>query len=181
LGRTFSGRPPPGDRGQRPQQQYLDAGRFLNRAVIQSRNRSDSTTITSTPNSISHHHCNLLAPPHPAAREARTINTGGQPCPLPQLNSRPTRSIPPGPAVRPRPCEQSEFDDLLANYQADVKLQGAIHQTLFNQLVAAAWKPSSAPAALTRISWPARPSRPPAAQAKLQNEPNPGDSGEAER
>jgi hypothetical protein len=35
--------------------------------------------------------------------------------------------------------EQEEFDDLLANYQADVKPQGAIQQTLFNQLVAAAW------------------------------------------
>jgi hypothetical protein len=37
------------------------------------------------------------------------------------------------------PGEQEEFDDLLANYQADVKPQGAIQQTLFNQLVAAAW------------------------------------------
>jgi hypothetical protein len=37
------------------------------------------------------------------------------------------------------PGEQSEFDHLLANYQADVKPQGAIQQTLFNQLVAAAW------------------------------------------
>jgi hypothetical protein len=35
--------------------------------------------------------------------------------------------------------EQEEFDDLLANYQAEVKPQGAIQQTLFNQLVAAAW------------------------------------------
>jgi hypothetical protein len=35
--------------------------------------------------------------------------------------------------------EQEEFDDLLANYRADVKPQGAIQQTLFNQLVAAAW------------------------------------------
>jgi hypothetical protein len=35
--------------------------------------------------------------------------------------------------------EQSEFDDLLADYQADVKPQGAIQQTLFTQLVAAAW------------------------------------------
>ena len=37
------------------------------------------------------------------------------------------------------PGEQEEFDDLLATYQADVKPQGAIQQTLFNQLVAAAW------------------------------------------
>ena len=37
------------------------------------------------------------------------------------------------------PGEQEEFDDLLADYQADVKPQGAIQQTLFNQLVAAAW------------------------------------------
>jgi hypothetical protein len=37
------------------------------------------------------------------------------------------------------PGEQPEFDDLLAQYQADVKPQGAIQQTLFNQLVAAAW------------------------------------------
>ena len=35
--------------------------------------------------------------------------------------------------------EQNEFDDLLAGYQADIKPQGAIQQTLFNQLVAAAW------------------------------------------
>jgi hypothetical protein len=35
--------------------------------------------------------------------------------------------------------EQEEFDDLLANYQADVKPQGTVQQTLFNQLVAAAW------------------------------------------
>jgi hypothetical protein len=35
--------------------------------------------------------------------------------------------------------EQEEFDDLLADFQADVKPQGAIQQTLFNQLVAAAW------------------------------------------
>jgi hypothetical protein len=35
--------------------------------------------------------------------------------------------------------EQEEFNDLLANFQADVKPQGAIQQTLFNQLVAAAW------------------------------------------
>jgi hypothetical protein len=37
------------------------------------------------------------------------------------------------------PGEQVEFDDLLANYQSDIKPQGAIQQTLFNQLVAAAW------------------------------------------
>jgi hypothetical protein len=37
------------------------------------------------------------------------------------------------------PGEQPEFDDLLANFQADVKPQGAIQQTLFNQLVSAAW------------------------------------------
>jgi hypothetical protein len=37
------------------------------------------------------------------------------------------------------PGEQPEFDHLLAQYQADVKPQGAIQQTLFNQLVAAAW------------------------------------------
>jgi hypothetical protein len=37
------------------------------------------------------------------------------------------------------PGEQEEFDDLLAAYQADVKPQGAIQQTLFHQLVAAAW------------------------------------------
>ena len=37
------------------------------------------------------------------------------------------------------PGEQPAFDDLLAQYQADVKPQGAIQQTLFNQLVAAAW------------------------------------------
>jgi len=35
--------------------------------------------------------------------------------------------------------EQEEFDHLLANFQADVKPQGVIQQTLFNQLVAAAW------------------------------------------
>jgi hypothetical protein len=35
--------------------------------------------------------------------------------------------------------EQEEFHDLLADYEADVKPQGAIQQTLFNQLVAAAW------------------------------------------
>jgi hypothetical protein len=35
--------------------------------------------------------------------------------------------------------EQEEFDHLLADYQADLKPQGAIQQTLFNQLVAAAW------------------------------------------
>jgi hypothetical protein len=37
------------------------------------------------------------------------------------------------------PGEQEEFDDLVADYQADVKPQRAIQQTLFNQLVAAAW------------------------------------------
>ena len=37
------------------------------------------------------------------------------------------------------PGEQKEFDDLLAGYQADIKPQGTIQQTLFNQLVAAAW------------------------------------------
>jgi hypothetical protein len=37
------------------------------------------------------------------------------------------------------PGEQEEFDDLLATYQVDVKPQGAIQQTLFNQLVTAAW------------------------------------------
>ncbi len=37
------------------------------------------------------------------------------------------------------PGDQEEFDDLLANFQADVKPQGAIQQTLVNQLVAAAW------------------------------------------
>jgi hypothetical protein len=37
------------------------------------------------------------------------------------------------------PGEQEEFDDLLASFQADVKPQGAIQQTLFNQLVSAAW------------------------------------------
>jgi len=37
------------------------------------------------------------------------------------------------------PDELPEFDDLLANFQADVKPQGAIQQTLFNQLVSAAW------------------------------------------
>jgi hypothetical protein len=37
------------------------------------------------------------------------------------------------------PGEQEEFDQLVADYQADVKPQGAIQQTLFSQLVAAAW------------------------------------------
>jgi hypothetical protein len=37
------------------------------------------------------------------------------------------------------PGEQEEFDHLAADYQADVQPQGAIQQTLFNQLVAAAW------------------------------------------
>jgi hypothetical protein len=37
------------------------------------------------------------------------------------------------------PGEQEEFDDLVADYQADIKPQGAIQQTLFNELVAAAW------------------------------------------
>jgi hypothetical protein len=37
------------------------------------------------------------------------------------------------------PGEQEEFDQLVADYQADVQPQGAIQQTLFNQLVAAAW------------------------------------------
>jgi hypothetical protein len=37
------------------------------------------------------------------------------------------------------PGEQEEFDHLVADCQADVKPQGAIQQTLFNQLVAAAW------------------------------------------
>jgi hypothetical protein len=37
------------------------------------------------------------------------------------------------------PGEQQEFEDLLASFQADVQPQGAIQQTLFNQLVAAAW------------------------------------------
>src|ERR1700683_3059754 len=37
------------------------------------------------------------------------------------------------------PGEQPESDVLLASFQADVKPQGAIEQTLFNQLVSAAW------------------------------------------
>jgi hypothetical protein len=37
------------------------------------------------------------------------------------------------------PGEQDEFDDLLADYQADIKPQGAIQQTLFNPLVATPW------------------------------------------
>ena len=37
------------------------------------------------------------------------------------------------------PGEQEEFDHLVADYQADVKPQGAIQQTLFNQLVSADW------------------------------------------
>ncbi len=37
------------------------------------------------------------------------------------------------------PGEEQEFQDLLSDFQADVKPQGAIQQTLFNQLVAAAW------------------------------------------
>jgi hypothetical protein len=37
------------------------------------------------------------------------------------------------------PGEQEEFHHLVADCQADVKPQGAIQQTLFNQLVAAAW------------------------------------------
>jgi hypothetical protein len=52
------------------------------------------------------------------------------------------------------PGEQEEFDDLVADYQADVKPQGAIQQTLFNQLVAAAWKPSSAHASqYPKLAW----------------------------
>jgi len=37
------------------------------------------------------------------------------------------------------PGEQEEFHQLVADYQADIKPHGAIQQTLFNQLVAAAW------------------------------------------
>lgn len=37
------------------------------------------------------------------------------------------------------PGEQEIFDDLLADLETDVKPQGAIQQTLFNELVAAAW------------------------------------------
>jgi hypothetical protein len=37
------------------------------------------------------------------------------------------------------PGEHEEFDQLVADYQTDVQPQGAIQQTLFNQLVAAAW------------------------------------------
>jgi hypothetical protein len=37
------------------------------------------------------------------------------------------------------PGEEQEFQDLLCDFQADVKPQGAIQQILFNQLVAAAW------------------------------------------
>ena len=37
------------------------------------------------------------------------------------------------------PGEQEIFDSLLADLVADVKPQGAIQQTLFNELVAAAW------------------------------------------
>jgi len=37
------------------------------------------------------------------------------------------------------PNEREEFDELLNDYQSDVKPQGAIQQTLFDELVAAAW------------------------------------------
>ncbi len=37
------------------------------------------------------------------------------------------------------PGEREEFEELLAGYQADVQPRGAIQQTLFNELVAAAW------------------------------------------
>jgi len=37
------------------------------------------------------------------------------------------------------PGEQQEFEDLHASFHADVQPQGAIQQTLFNELVAAAW------------------------------------------
>ena len=37
------------------------------------------------------------------------------------------------------PGEEQEFEDLLSDFQADVKPQGVIQQTLFSQLVAAAW------------------------------------------
>jgi hypothetical protein len=37
------------------------------------------------------------------------------------------------------PGEQEEFEELLAHCQADIQPQGGVQQTLFNQLVAAAW------------------------------------------
>jgi hypothetical protein len=37
------------------------------------------------------------------------------------------------------PGEHEEFEELLAHYQAAIEPQGAVQQTLFNQLVAAAW------------------------------------------
>jgi hypothetical protein len=37
------------------------------------------------------------------------------------------------------PEDREEFDQLLAGYQADIAPQGALQQTLFDELVAAAW------------------------------------------
>src|SRR5437667_8306801 len=37
------------------------------------------------------------------------------------------------------PDEREEFDELLHSYQTEIKPQGAIQQTLFDELVAAAW------------------------------------------
>lgn len=37
------------------------------------------------------------------------------------------------------PGEQEDFEELLADYQAEIHPQGVLQQTLFNELVAAAW------------------------------------------
>ncbi len=41
--------------------------------------------------------------------------------------------------IAPDSGEREEFDDLLAQFHADIQPQGAVQQTLFDQLVASAW------------------------------------------
>ncbi len=44
-----------------------------------------------------------------------------------------------GVIIAPDTDEQQEFNDLLAQFHAEIQPQGAIQQTLFDQLVASAW------------------------------------------